>query len=190
MASNDRFLVAIVAGVLLLAAVAFALALHRPAENFHPDGPPEATVYNYLLALRKHDSARAYSYLASDLKGRPRDLAQFETDLTENDWAFLGFSQSYSGDSQEATTLRTDKVTVTGDKADVMVLETSFREGGLFGSSDVTDNFHARLRHEGGAWRLVHGDRYWYACWDDPRQCRSDDRRYSGLPSPMPPGYP
>jgi hypothetical protein len=171
MASNDRFLLAIVAGVLLLAAVAFALALRRPVESYRPEGSPEATVHNYLLAVRRGERERVLGYLDPDLPGRPRDLAQLQRDLDEYAWTF--------GADDEETTLKVDSASVTGETAQVRVLETSFREGGLFASSDETRPFLVRLRREGINWRVTEADRFWAYCWSDVRQCRQDDPRYS-----------
>lgn len=184
MGSNDRILVAIVVGVVLLAAVAFGLAMRRPAETYRPDGPPEAAVHNYLLALRQHDYARAYGYLAADLPGRPKSVEQFQRDVSDNEWQF-GPLRGYVN-PEAPSTLKVEGARITGDAADVLVIETSFREGGLFNSTDVTNPFHMRLRRVGADWRLVAGDSYWLGCWDQTWQCPPGDPRYRLPATPFP----
>ena len=47
----DRMLMAILAGVVGLVLIAFAILLTRPKPSYLPDNTPGAAVHNYLLAL-------------------------------------------------------------------------------------------------------------------------------------------
>jgi len=75
MKSADRFLLAIIAGIVALVVAALALALMRTPQGYLPDTTPGGVAHNYLLALKQRDSARAYGYLLPDLAGAERPLS-------------------------------------------------------------------------------------------------------------------
>ncbi len=68
---NDRFLIAILAGIILLAGAAIAVFFLRQSRmDYRSDDLPENIVYNYVLALQRKDFDRAYGYIA-DGKEKP-----------------------------------------------------------------------------------------------------------------------
>ncbi len=68
---QDRFLTAILVGILLLVVLALALFFaRRGAETYQPEDTPQGVVHNYLLALSRGEYERAYGYLADD-PGKP-----------------------------------------------------------------------------------------------------------------------
>ncbi|NTV62654.1 MAG: hypothetical protein HGA65_03830, partial [Oscillochloris sp.] len=157
-----RFLLAIIAGVVLLVVVALALALTRTPQGYLPDTAPDGVAHNYLLALKQGDSARAYGYLSSDLAGYPPTVDDFIADIDSRySWAF----------NRESATISVGAPRITGDQATVTVSETRFAEGGLFGSGQYGSSFGMTLRRQGDAWRLVSADSYWAACWSQSRPC-------------------
>ena len=62
---QDRFLIAILAGIGLLVVAAFVLFFVRQSNlNYVSDDTPEGVVQNFVLALHKGDYEKAYAYLA------------------------------------------------------------------------------------------------------------------------------
>ena len=78
---NDKFLIGIIAGIVLLVVVAIIMVLTRgQGEDYIADDAPAGVVHNYFLALQRKDYERAYSYLADDLQSKP-DLDKFIRDM-------------------------------------------------------------------------------------------------------------
>jgi len=163
MKNPDKFLIGIVAGILLLIVAAFLVVLARPKPEYRNDDSPEAVVHNYLLALRLGDYDRAHECLSTSLKGYPEDAKSFADDVDEH--YRLRF------DNRDVT-LDTQSTTTRGNMATVEVLESSFTGGDLFSNGNYYRRFKMKLRQEGGEWKLVDGDNYWTSCWE---QSPTDD---------------
>jgi hypothetical protein len=164
MLKSDRYLAGIVVAVLALAVVAFVLALRQPAPTYRADGGPDATVHNYLLALRQRDFERAYGYLSTSIRGYPQSVTRFTDAVTASPMDF-GLQDS------TASALRvSSSPVITDDSAVVNVEETAFNQGGLFGSSEWTSTFSVTLKRQDDGWRIVSvsPSRYWDTCWTDP----------------------
>ena len=75
---DDKFLIGIIIGIVLLIVIALATVLARKpeAEDYVVDTTPDGVVHNYFLAIQRKDFERAYNYLADDLKSKP-DLDEF-----------------------------------------------------------------------------------------------------------------
>ena len=166
MKSTDRFLIVIVAGVVLVVGVTIAVVLLRSGEAaYQPDDTAEGVAHNYLLALQWEDYARAHSYLSPDLPGYPSSVQEFTDDVEGNTWSFAGYGDNVS--------LAVEAVDVNGDQAEVSVRRTRFYSGGVFDSGHSSITFEMTLRREEGAWRVAESERYWYGCWSKPsgRNC-------------------
>ncbi len=167
MRGADKFLLGIVAGVVVLVVVVFAIALLRPeAPSYDPDDTPEAVAHNYLLALRLSDYERAYGYLSPSLKGYPATVEKFADDI-EDTWSFRT-------DRDSNISLIVDSVRITGDRAVVSIQRTVFYGGGLFDSGESTQMLNVELRLTPEGWRIVESDRYWDRCWSDPTKTRCE----------------
>jgi len=161
MKKTDKILIGIVAGILLLVIVAFAVALSKPKPTYLTDDTPEGVAFNYLFALQQKDYERAYGYLAPTLPGYPRDVEALANDVRDNSWRFNGVNDS-------SITLEVDSVEINGKRADVKIRETRFYEGDLFSSGQYTNTFNMTLRQDKtGMWKIVESDRYWHYCWSD-----------------------
>jgi len=163
MKKTDKLLIGIVAGIVLLVVVAFAVALSKPKPAYQAEDTPEGVAFNYLFALQQKDYKRAYGYLSPTIKGYPRTAEKFVADIQGRSYTFNRLNDS-------STTLEISSSTITGTRADVRIRETRFREGDLFNSSQYTSYFSVTLHQEhNGAWKVIDSSRYWISCWDDPQ---------------------
>lgn len=165
MQGTNKFLLGIVAGVLLLVGVAFAVALLRPKPKpaYQSEATPEGVAHNYLLALQQEDYARAYSYLSPTLKGYPASIEIFAGNIPGHRWGF--------GIDRDSVTLEVESARITGDRAVVLVRKTRFYNRRLFDSNQYTNTFDMKLQRESGAWKIIASDSYWLRCWDDKDGC-------------------
>lgn len=164
MKGTDRFLVIVVAGVILIVIAAFVVAFvtsNRP--SYQPQDSPEGVANNYLLALQLQEYDRAYSCLSPALPGYPEGVEAFERDVEDHRWEFDYYDNTVS--------LAIEAVDVDGDRATIIVRRTTFRQGGLFDSGQSSTIFEVELRQEGGAWKVIDATRYWATCWESPRGC-------------------
>lgn len=157
--SQDRGLIAIVAGVVLLVLIAFVVVLRQAPPEYRTDNNAEAAAHNYLLALRREDYARAYSYLSPNIEGYPDDLAQFTADVVATPYLF-------GQDRNEGLAVISSRM--AGDDLAVVTGEiTTFNQGDLFGSSQYSYTFQMTLAQEAGGWQITNSDQYWLPCWTD-----------------------
>lgn len=158
MKGTDKFLIAIVAGVVILVAVVFVLTLTRAnAPQYQAEDTPQGVVHNYLVALQLEEYERALSYLSPTLAGYPADADQFAADIDRASYQFAGYGDDVS--------LAVESANVQGDKAKVAVRQTVFYRGSLFSTSESSSGFDVTLRREGGAWKIVTAGLYWSPCW-------------------------
>lgn len=160
MRKTDKFLIGIVAGILLLVGAAVAVLVLRPKPSYRPEDTPEGVAHNYLLALQQEDYARAYSCLSPTVRGYPDSVDVFSRHVKDG-WAFPELWD-------DSVTLSVEPGHITGDRATVSVRRTRFYEGDLLDSSEYTSYFDIELRSEGEAWKIIAADRYWHHCWEDP----------------------
>ena len=161
----DKFLVAIVAGVVLLVIAVFVVALARPNRPaYQPGDTPDGVAHNYLLALQREEYERAFGYLSPTLPGHPASADQFARDVRNERWSF----GAYDGD----VSLAIEVVNVTGETARVVVRKTEFYRGGLFDSGHYSTTFDLTLRREDGAWKITGSDLYWAGCWESSDGCK------------------
>lgn len=162
MKQTDRFLLAIIAGIVVLVVVALSLALTRSAQGYLPDTTPGGVAHNFVFAIKQHDDRRAYSYLSPDLDGYPPDLDAFTADINAHySWQF----------NRESATISVDSERISDDRAVVSVVETRFYENGLFSSGQYRTSIDMTLRLQGDSWRLISAESYWAACWNERRPC-------------------
>jgi len=160
MKGTDKFLIGIVVGVIILIGAAFAVALSRPEPTFQPEDTPEGVAHNYLLALQKKEYERAYGYLSPTLEGYPDSVETFIDDIDRNSWQFRELQEG-------SITLAVETTDITGERAEVVVRENQFRQGGLFDSnqSDRTFNMSLRFDKARNAWKITGSNSYWVYCW-------------------------
>jgi len=167
MKGTDKFLIGIVIGVVILIGAAFAVAFMRPEPTFQPEDTPAGVAHNYLLALQKKEYERAYGYLSPTLDGYPDSVETFIDNIDDYGWQIR--------DLQEGSIMLAVETTdITGERAEVVVQENHFRQGGLFDSSQYDRTFDMRLSFDSdqNAWKIIDSDSYWVSCWENEEFCR------------------
>jgi hypothetical protein len=164
----DWFLIGIVVAVILLVVVALAYAMRQPEPEFREDGTPSGVAHDYLLALAESDYERAWGYVSPSVAGYPGTLEQFVDDVADQGWTF--------GLSNPSRAIEVPPADIAGDRAVATVVESTFRQAGLFDSAQSTQRFAMTLAREGDTWRIVDGERYWHRCWrvEPPCDWRDD----------------
>lgn len=160
MRRTDRALLAIVAGAILLVVIAVVVVMVRPPPSYRTETSPADVVTNYLLALQRRDSARAYGYLSPTLRGYPPSAADFVADMPNMDTTTSG-------------TYEVLDTTISDARAVVTVRATSFSQGDVLSSGQSSRTFTITLADESGVWRLVDSSDWtvWRSCWDTRKGC-------------------
>ena len=157
---QDKFLIGIVVGILLLVVAALVVVLTRAPgnEDYRADDTPEGVVHNYFLALQRKDYNKAHGYLSDALENKP-NLEQFTRE-----------AGNYS--SHQEASLKIGEVTLSDDLAQVPVTVTTYNAGGIFDSSRYSSDETALLRQDaGGQWKLTQFPYpYWGWNWNEPPQ--------------------
>jgi hypothetical protein len=164
MKNIDKFLLGIIAGIILLVGVAFVVALGRPKPTYQPEATPEGVAHNYLFAIQQEDYTRAYNYLSPSLEGYPTSADKFSEDLNDYAWQVRELKN-------QSVTLAVDSTRFVDDRATVTIRETHFYRGDLFNSNQYTTTFDMTLKQENGEWKIIRSNSYWASCWDDSRGC-------------------
>ncbi len=163
MKSSDKFLIAIVGGIVLLVVIALVIVLTKPEPTYLPEDTPEGIAHNYLLALQKEEYERAYSYLSPNLKNYPRTLTAFTREIDDNPWRFR---------TNTDATLAVRGTEITGDFATAAIYETRFYGGDLFDSGQSSYAFEIELEKIDGEWKIVEAPYYFAWCWTRGDGCK------------------
>jgi hypothetical protein len=147
---NDKFLIAILAGIVVLVAAAIIIVLARAnAEEYTADDTPTGVVHNYFLAIQRKEYEKAYGYLSDELKSKP-DLDDFIITVDNR------------GNYPE-TALKIGEATTSDTRAQVRVSLTTFNDSGLFDSRSYTNQDTVHLRADAnGRWKII---QYVYPYW-------------------------
>lgn len=165
MKSTDKFLIGIVAGIIILIVVALVVALGKPEDTYHNTNTPESVVHDYLLALQKEDYPKAYGYLSSTIKGYPRTTGKFVADIENSGWNFYSINENtFSIDLEE--------VKITGNSASVVVHSSQFRGGGIFESGQSYRTFEVKLIMVKNEWKITYSDYGFAYCWANQGGCK------------------
>lgn len=135
---QDRFLIIILMGILIL--VAFALALfivNKSKQRYGPEGTPAGVVRNYVLAIEEGDYERAYGCLA-DQPHKPT-FARFA--------AYAGWSEI-----DERLGVEIGKTVFTGGQAIVELIIINDSIDSYYHFNDR----YAFLIQQNGAWKITH----------------------------------
>lgn len=164
--SSDKFLLAIVIGILLLVGISFAVIVLMPEPSYQAEDTPEGVLYNYLLAFQRQDYERAYRYLSPTLENYPADLEEFLDAIHSNTWQF-----DINAEHPSSFNITSSKI--VGESAMVDVEFSRYSGGGLFDSDLATSTTTFRLIPVDDSWQIISGGyNFWYACWNDQVNCR------------------
>lgn len=166
MKQTDKFLAAIVLGILVLIVAAVIMVVRQPAPSYKEETSAENVAHNYLLAIQQEDYARAYGYLSPSLKGYPASLIEFTDNIRRYSYRFARPSDSISieiGSSRELAS--------TTGVVEVEARRTFFFRAGLFGSNQYSLSFTIELQRENGPWKVRGGDFYFLTCWTESKGC-------------------
>lgn len=161
--NSDKFLLAIVAGIILIVVIAFIVVIRRPEPQFQVDNTPEGVVHDYLLALQLGDYESAYGHLSSEVV-YPADIDEFYDSLREAPWEFT-VSDNYSQVIESSEPISDQSVAVK--------VREIYTTNSLFAGDDYSDTFSMRVENDGGEWKLVSGERYWSSCWGEENKCEN-----------------
>ena len=164
MKGTDKFLIGIVAGIILLVVVVFLVVLLRPEPEYLAEDTPEGVTHNYLLALQNGEYERALDNLSSSVKHAPKDVNEFVEDIDGCSYRFRGLDRDIS--------LIVESTDIKGDRAEVQIKQTIFYSGDMFGSNLYESEFEMTLKQQNDAWKLIYGDSYWCSCWNDISGCK------------------
>ncbi len=142
----DPALAAIVVGAIILIVaglVAIPLAARRSPE-LAPETTPEGTVQRFYQTAYAGDYTTAYGYLSADVRAQ---LSAIEL-------------QQQLSSSLRQTQMRVISTLVNGDSATVRVALTHFQPGGLFDTSEWTEELDIVLKREDGGWKIASGPFY------------------------------
>lgn len=154
---EDKFLIGIIAGIVLLVIVAIVTVLLRApeSEEYIADDTPAGIVHNYFLAIQRKDYEKAYSYLSDELESKP-DFDKFIRDVD-------GFGYS----SQASLKIGETRLGDARSQVDVSII--TYQQGGLFESSSYTNQGTAYLQAtpDGAGWKLTEFPYpYWGYDWN------------------------
>lgn len=140
---EDRFLIGILIGVLVVIIVALGVFFLRDSENKYLDeATPDAVVLNYVLALQSEDYSLAYSYLPAEYQDQKKPT------LTQ-------FRSNFSYDQAFRVGIKVISVEVENDHAWVEV-ETVQSGGGLFGGVYRSNDIAVLVLDDNQEWKLIY----------------------------------
>jgi len=152
---QDKFLVGIISGIVLLVAIALLVFFTRQeiVKEYQAEDQPRGVVFNYLLALDRGEFDKAYGYV-SEIPGKPT-LAQFRQIMAMNKSQFMTNAVDVTEQS------------IDGEMAYVYMV-TTMPGGGLFNEGYKTTE-NATLELVGGNWRIISMPYlYWAYEWNQP----------------------
>ena len=135
----DRFLLAILIGIAVIAAAAVLLFFVRRTNlSYGEDETPAGVLHNYALALYQNDHERAYGYLA-DLNEKP---------------SFASFQEGISMQLQDlsSVSLSIERVDVNGKQA---IAYLSLVRSGRFFSTSSREQQNANLVLQTDGWKIA-----------------------------------
>jgi hypothetical protein len=137
---QDRFLIAILAGIALLILVSLVVFFSRQVSlDYVSDESPKGVVQNYLVSLQKLDYQRAYESLSSG--SQKPDFFRFQQDMTLRQGEI------------SRTSLEIGETTTGGNQAMVQLI-TLRVQNGIFGDT-YRNTEAARLVLENGKWKIT-----------------------------------
>jgi hypothetical protein len=151
---QDRFLIGILIGIVVLVVLSLALFFTRKdSESYIADDTPEGVVHNYVVAVHKGDYEKAYSYLSASPSKPTYEIFRkaFITNMVSPDNVGLEIGSA---------DIRNDNATVT--------LSTIYNPSDPFSGGSRNSDV-ALLIKQGGQWKLEQMPyNFWAYDWYQP----------------------
>lgn len=141
----DRFLVGIIAGlILLLVGAGISLVVLRQPAAQLPADTPGGTVQRFYAALTAEDYEKAYTFLSDSMKSKP----------TQEEYVrYLMVQGSYLSEDENVSL---DEEKIYGDTAVVRIRTTHYYNSGPFGGSGQYSDIETfQLHRDAGGWRFT-----------------------------------
>ncbi len=149
---QDKFLIGIIIGIVILVLVAVGLFFSRKTTvlTYQPEDQPQGVVFNYILAIRNEDYTKAYGYLA-EKPGKPSPTS---------------FRQGLLMNKEQARIAVVDlgKTNIDANSAIVEVTTVNTYNDGIF-ANGYENKESAILENQNGAWKIT-GMPYLYWSYD------------------------
>lgn len=147
--------------LLLILALLIYMSLQGFGAGYMPDSSPEASAYNYSLALINEDYTRAWRYLSTSLTGYPQSPEILRNQL---------FLEGQQFDLAASPCIYVDSTVGTGDRVTVRLREQYYDPCGVLDLQNLTYTyFQVELVLEAGEWRILHADRHFIPGWSSPQ---------------------
>ncbi len=139
---QDKFLVGIIVGIVVLVLVAVGLFFSRKTTvlTYQPEDQPQGVVFNYILAIRNEDYTKAYGYLAE--KNAKPSISSFRQGLLMNK------------EQVKVAVVDLGKTSFDSNTAIVEVSTLNSYNDGIFASS-YENKENAVLENQSGAWKIT-----------------------------------
>jgi hypothetical protein len=141
---QDRFLIGILVGILILVAAALGVFFTRQtSQGYLPEDSPEAVIHNYIYAIQQKDFGQAYSYLAAE-----------EDKPSQGEFQSMISTELRPGN----TGVRIVETRIIDNEtgAEEAIVEMVIIEGGGPFDSGYSHNETARLLYQDGSWKIFY----------------------------------
>ena len=154
--ASSKWLAGLALAIVVLAGVSIIIASleRRGEQSLFPEGTPERTVQQYLLAIEKGETGAAYGFLGPEVQ-ETCDSQRFRESLRgiRGD----GFRGGFGGGFSETEDLRVTLVDTIAaeDRVEIQVRITRFRVSPPFGADESSYKERFVLKQTGGVWAFV-----------------------------------
>jgi hypothetical protein len=162
---QDRFLLGILAGIVILVVLSLVIFFARQGSvGYGPEDTPQGVIQNYIIAIGKGDYERAFRYVAGPPSPAGPGLQQVLPDFNNfKQFFFSGITSQLAN-----TGVQVGESRINGDIAvvDVTILQTS---GDPF-RSIMRQTQQAQLIIKNGTWKINQGPYpFWSYDWSGPQ---------------------
>lgn len=162
---QDRFLLAILAGIVVLVLLSLVLFFVRQGEPaYGAEDSPQGVLQNYIVALAKGDYQRAFRYVA----GPPGTTDPNQSPGLPNFEQFQQFFLVEARGQIANTGLQLGEVHFLADDSAAVSVTVLRTDGSPFNSVS-RESQQAQLVRDSGEWKLIQGPYpFWSYAWSAP----------------------
>jgi hypothetical protein len=162
---QDRFLLAILGGIILLVLLSLGVFFVRQGEpTYGGEDTPQGVLQNYVIALSRDDYQRAFGYVAGPPGTADPNQSPGLPDFEQFQQFFLVETRGQISN----TGLQIGEVLFSGDDS-ASISVTVLRTNGSLFNSVSREPQQAQLVRENSEWKLVQGPYpFWSYAWSAP----------------------